>query len=91
MHSDFFLAMLTNSREGELIDQETGTSLKKIQKEKGKIMDCFPSQAFNYTYYVFYSFFWYSAYAMALYYKFKRAKFLIAMNNVSSEFTWRSS
>ncbi|TRZ06972.1 hypothetical protein HGM15179_020135, partial [Zosterops borbonicus] len=28
------IAMLTNSREGELIDQETGTSLKKIQKEK---------------------------------------------------------
>lgn len=44
--------MLTNSREGELIDQETGTSLKKVQKEKGKITDCFPSQAFNYTYYV---------------------------------------
>ncbi|KAJ7418744.1 Dachshund 2 [Pitangus sulphuratus] len=27
-------SMLTNSREGELIDQETGTSLKKVQKEK---------------------------------------------------------
>nr|XP_009501771.1 PREDICTED: dachshund homolog 2-like [Phalacrocorax carbo] len=38
------IAMLTNSREGELIDQETGTSLKKIQKEKGKITHCFPSQ-----------------------------------------------
>ncbi|XP_054695689.1 dachshund homolog 2 isoform X4 [Grus americana] len=31
------IAMLTNSREGELIDQETGTSLKKIQKEKATI------------------------------------------------------
>ncbi|XP_074690890.1 dachshund homolog 2 isoform X1 [Strix aluco] len=31
------IAMLTNSREGELIDQETGTSLKKIQKEKGDV------------------------------------------------------
>ncbi|TRZ08255.1 hypothetical protein HGM15179_018852 [Zosterops borbonicus] len=30
------IAMLTNSREGELIDQETGASLKKIQKEKAK-------------------------------------------------------
>ncbi|XP_009708370.1 PREDICTED: dachshund homolog 2-like, partial [Cariama cristata] len=28
------IALLTNSREGELIDQETGTSLKKIQKER---------------------------------------------------------
>lgn len=56
--------MLTNSREGELIDQETGTSLKKIQKDKGRITGYFPSQAFNYTYYEFYSFFYYSAYAI---------------------------
>lgn len=49
--------MLTNNREGELIDQETGTSLKKIQKEKGKITDGFPSQAFDYTNYMLYSFF----------------------------------
>ncbi|XP_065499359.1 dachshund homolog 2 isoform X2 [Caloenas nicobarica] len=33
-HTPDRIAMLTNSREGELIDQETGTSLKKIQKEK---------------------------------------------------------
>ncbi|KAM6198172.1 dachshund homolog 2 isoform 2-T2 [Sarcoramphus papa] len=32
------IAMLTNSREGELIDQETGSSLKKIQKEKVTVL-----------------------------------------------------
>ncbi|XP_030128272.2 dachshund homolog 2 isoform X1 [Taeniopygia guttata] len=36
------IAMLTNSREGELIDQETGTSLKKIQKEKEEVQIAIP-------------------------------------------------
>nr|XP_014346749.1 PREDICTED: dachshund homolog 2 [Latimeria chalumnae] len=30
------ITMLPNSREGELLDQDTGTSLKKMHKEKGK-------------------------------------------------------
>ncbi|XP_046771443.1 dachshund homolog 2 isoform X8 [Gallus gallus] len=36
------IAMLTNSREGELIDQETGTSLKKMQKEKEEVQIAIP-------------------------------------------------
>ncbi|XP_053811815.1 dachshund homolog 2 isoform X3 [Vidua chalybeata] len=36
------IAMLTNSREGELIDQETGASLKKIQKEKEEVQIAIP-------------------------------------------------
>ncbi|NXL95537.1 DACH2 protein, partial [Alectura lathami] len=36
------IALLTNSREGELIDQETGTSLKKIQKEKEEVQIAIP-------------------------------------------------
>ncbi|XP_042663294.1 dachshund homolog 2 isoform X3 [Tyto alba] len=36
------IAMLTNSREGELIDQETGTSLKKIQKDKEEVQIAIP-------------------------------------------------
>ncbi|XP_056347681.1 dachshund homolog 2 isoform X5 [Oenanthe melanoleuca] len=36
------IAMLTNSREGELIDQETGTSLKKVQKEKEEVQIAIP-------------------------------------------------
>ncbi|NXE62960.1 DACH2 protein, partial [Calcarius ornatus] len=36
------VSMLTNSREGELIDQETGTSLKKIQKEKEEVQIAIP-------------------------------------------------
>ncbi|XP_009324925.1 PREDICTED: dachshund homolog 2 [Pygoscelis adeliae] len=36
------IGMLTNSREGELIDQETGTSLKKIQKEKEEVQIAIP-------------------------------------------------
>ncbi|XP_051486453.1 dachshund homolog 2 isoform X4 [Apus apus] len=36
------IAMLTNSREGELIEQETGTSLKKIQKEKEEVQIAIP-------------------------------------------------
>ncbi|XP_029852477.1 dachshund homolog 2 isoform X1 [Aquila chrysaetos chrysaetos] len=36
------IAMLTNSREGELIDQETGTNLKKIQKEKEEVQIAIP-------------------------------------------------
>ncbi|KFP74928.1 Dachshund 2, partial [Acanthisitta chloris] len=36
------IAMLTNSREGELIDQETGTSLKKIPKEKEEVQIAIP-------------------------------------------------
>ncbi|XP_065585569.1 dachshund homolog 2 isoform X1 [Cyrtonyx montezumae] len=36
------IAMLTNSREGELIDQETGTSLKKMQKEKEEVQVAIP-------------------------------------------------
>ncbi|XP_063280290.1 dachshund homolog 2-like isoform X2 [Prinia subflava] len=39
------IAMLINSREGELIDQETGTSLKKIQKEKE--LDLYPHHVFE--------------------------------------------
>lgn len=30
--------MLTNTRDGELLDQDTGTNIKKLQKEKGKII-----------------------------------------------------
>ncbi|XP_059588719.1 dachshund homolog 2 isoform X3 [Alligator mississippiensis] len=29
------IAMLTNTRDGELLDQDTGTNIKKLQKEKG--------------------------------------------------------
>ncbi|XP_051642204.1 dachshund homolog 2 isoform X2 [Manacus candei] len=36
------IAMLTNNREGELIDQETGTSLKKVQKEKEEVQIAIP-------------------------------------------------
>uniref|UniRef100_A0A8C6NEJ7 Uncharacterized protein n=1 Tax=Melopsittacus undulatus TaxID=13146 RepID=A0A8C6NEJ7_MELUD len=36
------IAMLTNSREGEVIDQETGTSLKKVQKEKEEVQIAIP-------------------------------------------------
>ncbi|KAK2528957.1 Dach2 [Columba guinea] len=41
-HTPDRIAMLTNSREGELIDQETGTSLKKIQKEKEEVQIAIP-------------------------------------------------
>ncbi|XP_023959516.1 dachshund homolog 2 isoform X5 [Trachemys scripta elegans] len=36
------IAMLTNTREGELIDQDTGTSLKKLQKEKEEVQIAIP-------------------------------------------------
>ncbi|XP_071425274.1 dachshund homolog 2 isoform X1 [Pithys albifrons albifrons] len=36
------IALLTNSREGELVDQETGTSLKKVQKEKEEVQIAIP-------------------------------------------------
>ncbi|XP_029462449.1 dachshund homolog 2 isoform X2 [Rhinatrema bivittatum] len=37
-----FIAMLPNTREGELTDQDTGTTLKKIQKEKEEIQIAIP-------------------------------------------------
>ncbi|XP_078544590.1 dachshund homolog 2 isoform X4 [Lissotriton helveticus] len=37
-----FIAMLPNIRDGELTDQDTGTSLKKIQKEKEEIQIAIP-------------------------------------------------
>ncbi|XP_073216977.1 dachshund homolog 2 isoform X5 [Lepidochelys kempii] len=36
------IAMLTNPREGELIDQDTGTNLKKLQKEKEEVQIAIP-------------------------------------------------
>ncbi|XP_074924838.1 dachshund homolog 2 isoform X2 [Chelonoidis abingdonii] len=36
------IAMLTNTREGELIDQDTGTNLKKLQKEKEVVQIAIP-------------------------------------------------
>ncbi|XP_030431648.1 dachshund homolog 2 isoform X3 [Gopherus evgoodei] len=36
------IAMLTNTREGELIDQDTGTNLKKLQKEKEEVQIAIP-------------------------------------------------
>ncbi|XP_029462450.1 dachshund homolog 2 isoform X3 [Rhinatrema bivittatum] len=36
------IAMLPNTREGELTDQDTGTTLKKIQKEKEEIQIAIP-------------------------------------------------
>ncbi|XP_039345664.1 dachshund homolog 2 isoform X5 [Mauremys reevesii] len=36
------IAMLTNAREGELIDQDTGTNLKKLQKEKEEVQIAIP-------------------------------------------------
>ncbi|XP_069469047.1 dachshund homolog 2 isoform X10 [Ambystoma mexicanum] len=37
-----FIAMLPNMRDGELADQDTGSSLKKIQKEKEEIQIAIP-------------------------------------------------
>nr|XP_014425145.1 dachshund homolog 2 isoform X3 [Pelodiscus sinensis] len=36
------IAILTNTREGELIDQDTGTNLKKLQKEKEEVQIAIP-------------------------------------------------
>ncbi|KAM9127472.1 dachshund homolog 2 isoform 2-T2 [Pangshura tecta] len=36
------IAMPTNAREGELIDQDTGTNLKKLQKEKEEVQIAIP-------------------------------------------------
>ncbi|XP_064422703.1 dachshund a isoform X2 [Latimeria chalumnae] len=37
------IAMLPNSREGELLDQDTGTSLKKMHKEKAESQSAVPA------------------------------------------------
>ncbi|XP_067404488.1 dachshund homolog 2 [Emydura macquarii macquarii] len=36
------IAILTNTREGELIDQDSGTNLKKLQKEKEEVQIAIP-------------------------------------------------
>ncbi|XP_019376921.1 PREDICTED: dachshund homolog 2 isoform X2 [Gavialis gangeticus] len=36
------IAMLTNTRDGELLDQDTGTNIKKLQKEKEEVQIAIP-------------------------------------------------